>query len=316
MWSWWTRTRKGSRAALSEGMKGAMKPPHLGICWTRWTDLMVRSMAAEGEEEHNEEAGEGEEEELEKAERGSQESEGGSKRRQRKTRGGRRVVIWLQENHQITTQIFRGRSPSSHTHTHTPGKLITQPPRVLENYPPGRRSPPPGHVTCFPAALKYSPRLLYFFFASFSSDPTLSPSPSIFCLPPSPPLAPPSSLPKVIPEKSKMSLEFKRSFVQATSDLVLACNQYPGAPGSTHVLVFSHATGFCKEEWNPVVEELRKLGNHDEILLVDQRNHGDSATINRQALPKGMRSPRLIPLLCGEGETSRFWCLVARCLPA
>ena len=40
--------------------------------------------------------------------------------------------------------------------------------------------------------------------------------------------------------------------------------------------------------WNPVVEELRALGNTDEILLVDQRNHGDSAVANRKSLPAGL----------------------------
>lgn len=56
-------------------------------------------------------------------------------------------------------------------------------------------------------------------------------------------------------------------------------------------MVFSHANGFCKEVWNPVVAELRKLGNEDEILLIDQRNHGDSALENRKALPTGNSAP-------------------------
>ena len=84
-----------------------------------------------------------------------------------------------------------------------------------------------------------------------------------------------------------MSLTFTRIVAQVTPDLVNVCNRYAGAADATHVLVFSHATGFSKEEFNPLVEELRKFGNKDEILLVDQRNHGDSAIANRNALPQG-----------------------------
>ena len=36
-----------------------------------------------------------------------------------------------------------------------------------------------------------------------------------------------------------------------------------------------------------MVEELRSLGNADEILLIDQRNHGDSAVENAAILSKG-----------------------------
>lgn len=73
--------------------------------------------------------------------------------------------------------------------------------------------------------------------------------------------------------------------VRVTPELVSVCNRYAGE--SSRVLLFSHATGFCKETWNPMIQELRALGNKDEILVVDQRNHGDSAVENRKVLPKG-----------------------------
>ena len=42
-------------------------------------------------------------------------------------------------------------------------------------------------------------------------------------------------------------------------------------------MLLVHATGFCKETWEPVVDELRALGVDRELLAVDQRGHGDSA---------------------------------------
>ncbi len=37
-----------------------------------------------------------------------------------------------------------------------------------------------------------------------------------------------------------------------------------------------HATGFCKETWDPVVAELRAAGVGNPVVAVDQRGHGDS----------------------------------------
>ncbi|NNF63516.1 MAG: alpha/beta hydrolase [Acidimicrobiia bacterium] len=41
-------------------------------------------------------------------------------------------------------------------------------------------------------------------------------------------------------------------------------------------ILMVHATGFVKEMWSPVVEELRTLGNSAHITALDQRGHGDS----------------------------------------
>ncbi len=43
-----------------------------------------------------------------------------------------------------------------------------------------------------------------------------------------------------------------------------------------------HATGFCKETWDPVVEELRGAGVGNPVVAVDQRGHGDTT---RPAVP-------------------------------
>lgn len=57
----------------------------------------------------------------------------------------------------------------------------------------------------------------------------------------------------------------------------IAVRSWPGtdpAPG----LVFVHATGFCKEVWDPVVDELTHRGFAPPGLAIDQRGHGDSGT--------------------------------------
>ncbi len=41
-------------------------------------------------------------------------------------------------------------------------------------------------------------------------------------------------------------------------------------------LALLHATGFCKEVWRPVVEDLRSLGVQHDIVLWDQPGHGES----------------------------------------
>lgn len=54
-------------------------------------------------------------------------------------------------------------------------------------------------------------------------------------------------------------------------------------PGAQPPLLLVHATGFCKEVWSPVVEELRSLGIDNEVTAVDQRGHGDSAKVPGEA---------------------------------
>lgn len=54
----------------------------------------------------------------------------------------------------------------------------------------------------------------------------------------------------------------------------LAAMECTTGPGPT--LVFCHATGFCKEVWTPVIEELEELVRGWTAVAVDQRLHGGS----------------------------------------
>lgn len=46
--------------------------------------------------------------------------------------------------------------------------------------------------------------------------------------------------------------------------------------GGGPLVVFVHATGFCKETWDPVLAELAALGSDLDAIVVDQRAHGAS----------------------------------------
>lgn len=73
-----------------------------------------------------------------------------------------------------------------------------------------------------------------------------------------------------------MSAEIWSDATLAGSDgIELAVRSWQGTkppPG----LLFIHATGFCKELWSPVVDELEKQGFDPPRLAIDQRGHGDS----------------------------------------
>lgn len=45
-----------------------------------------------------------------------------------------------------------------------------------------------------------------------------------------------------------------------------------------------HATGFCKELWYPVIEEMRHMGSKATIICWDYRGHGDSG-LNKRNIP-------------------------------
>ncbi len=47
-------------------------------------------------------------------------------------------------------------------------------------------------------------------------------------------------------------------------------------PGTAPPVLFVHATGFCKETWGPVVEELRAIGATNTAVAIDQPGHGDT----------------------------------------
>ena len=46
--------------------------------------------------------------------------------------------------------------------------------------------------------------------------------------------------------------------------------------GEAPPLLLAHATGFCKEVWRPVVDELRLAGAGNEIVAFDFSGHGES----------------------------------------
>lgn len=54
-------------------------------------------------------------------------------------------------------------------------------------------------------------------------------------------------------------------------------------PGGKPTLAMLHATGFCKETWAPLIDELRVRGVDNEIVVWDQRAHGDSGPMGAMA---------------------------------
>jgi len=81
--------------------------------------------------------------------------------------------------------------------------------------------------------------------------------------------------------------------------LVTTANRY-WAPSSKSVddptaltLIFAHGTGFHKEIWLPIIEDLYTLAeNHGslrirEVWSIDAPNHGDAAVLNEKDLQWG-----------------------------
>lgn len=64
--------------------------------------------------------------------------------------------------------------------------------------------------------------------------------------------------------------------VESQDGLSLALVSWEGTPPP---ILMVHATGFVKEMWSPVVEDLRTLGNRAQITALDQRGHGDSESM-------------------------------------
>jgi pimeloyl-ACP methyl ester carboxylesterase len=62
--------------------------------------------------------------------------------------------------------------------------------------------------------------------------------------------------------------------VSAADGIGLAVQTWPGTGGPPLLLV--HATGFCKETWDPLVTELRAAGTTVPVVAFDQRGHGAS----------------------------------------
>jgi len=51
--------------------------------------------------------------------------------------------------------------------------------------------------------------------------------------------------------------------------------EYLGDPAAGTIAML-HATGFCKETWGPVVDELRRIGVEHSIVVWDQPGHGET----------------------------------------
>ena len=62
--------------------------------------------------------------------------------------------------------------------------------------------------------------------------------------------------------------------LRASDGVVIAFERWPGTSAVTALYV--HATGFCKEIWIPVRDELVSSGADIGGLAIDQRGHGDS----------------------------------------
>lgn len=64
----------------------------------------------------------------------------------------------------------------------------------------------------------------------------------------------------------------------ANGDVDLSIAREPINSGGPDVF-FVHATGFCKEVWDPVLEEVELSGVGIDATLLDQRGHGGSSSI-------------------------------------
>jgi pimeloyl-ACP methyl ester carboxylesterase len=73
----------------------------------------------------------------------------------------------------------------------------------------------------------------------------------------------------------------------------LACNVYKTIPADlssttknikTPPMIFTHANGFHKEIWEPIMSRLRPQWNNSDMYAFDCLNHGDSATLNKDQL--------------------------------
>ncbi len=64
----------------------------------------------------------------------------------------------------------------------------------------------------------------------------------------------------------------------ASGDVELSVADEPVNGGGPAVL-FVHATGFCKEVWRPVLDEIGASGIGIDATLLDQRGHGGSSSI-------------------------------------
>ncbi|KAF9104494.1 hypothetical protein BGX27_010066 [Mortierella sp. AM989] len=85
-----------------------------------------------------------------------------------------------------------------------------------------------------------------------------------------------------------------RHVVEAsTPSFKLACNVYNQIPASSSAaksaappIIFTHANGFHKEIWEPVISRISPRWTANDLYAFDCRNQGDSAVLNKNVLEK------------------------------
>ncbi|KAF9566220.1 hypothetical protein EC968_003803 [Mortierella alpina] len=79
----------------------------------------------------------------------------------------------------------------------------------------------------------------------------------------------------------------------STPSFTLACNVYTRISSSAHSanrqpatppIIFTHANGFHKEIWEPVIGRMSARWTAGDMYAFDCRNHGDSAVLNKDVL--------------------------------
>ncbi len=75
-------------------------------------------------------------------------------------------------------------------------------------------------------------------------------------------------------------LNFKNYATESFDNFKVSWNLYQGTNSEFNewAWVMVHCTGFSKEMWEPLIVETRKLGWQGDIVTLDLRMHGDSAS--------------------------------------
>jgi pimeloyl-ACP methyl ester carboxylesterase len=84
----------------------------------------------------------------------------------------------------------------------------------------------------------------------------------------------------------------------STPSFKLACNVYRHSLSAQQTtsnstvppMVFTHANGFHKELWEPVISRLSPHWTTGDMYAFDCRNHGDSAVLNKDVLADQCKS--------------------------
>lgn len=79
----------------------------------------------------------------------------------------------------------------------------------------------------------------------------------------------------------------RQNLPSSTPPFQLACNTYtPITPrqSATPPIIFTHANGFHKEIWEPVIARMSPRWTSGRMYAFDCRNQGDSAVLNKDIL--------------------------------